>query len=364
MTRQPWIGGRGFDLAFILAPPFVITLLVLALPGFFTSRAVSPLLWAVLVVGVDVGHVYGTLYRTYFDRAEFRRRRRLYVLAPLLGFLVFAGLYSMGGMVFWRALAYLAVFHFVRQQYGFMMLYSRWDRRDKWLDQAAIYAATLYPLVWWHTHERAFSWFMPGDFVAVGTPVLADLALALYATILLAYVGKEGLAWRAGAAFNLPRNLVLGGTALSWWGGIVAMDSDLAFTAVNVIAHGVPYMALIWLFGRNRGRARQAPVLLGVLPWRRLFTLGCLPLFLGLPLLFAYAEEGLWDGLVWAEHPGLFPAFTALPTTDSADLLVWLVPLLALPQITHYLLDAYIWRFGGPGNDWKSIMFPDGPRIG
>ena len=290
MTRQPWIGGRGFDLAFILGPPFAITALVLAVPGFFTSRAVSPLLWAVLVVGVDVGHVYGTLYRTYLDRAEFRRQRRLYVLAPLLGFLAFAALYSLGAMVFWRVLAYLAVFHFVRQQYGFMMLYARRERRHKWLDQAAIYAATLYPLVWWHTHQRAFSWFVPGDFLVLGVPLAADAALALYVAILLVYAGREVAACCAGTPFNLPRNLLLGGTALSWWGGIIALDSDLAFTAVNVVAHGVPYTALIWLFGRNRGRGRRAPVLLGVLPWRRLFTLGCLPLFLGLPLLFAYAE--------------------------------------------------------------------------
>ena len=32
-------------------------------------------------------------------------------------------LYSRGELVFWRALAYLAVFHFVRQQYGWMALY-------------------------------------------------------------------------------------------------------------------------------------------------------------------------------------------------------------------------------------------------
>ena len=33
-----------------------------------------------------LGHVYTTLYRTYFDPQEFRRARTPYVLAPLLGF--------------------------------------------------------------------------------------------------------------------------------------------------------------------------------------------------------------------------------------------------------------------------------------
>src|SRR5579863_5740906 len=114
---QPWIGGCAFDAGFILAPAYVITVCVLCLPDFFRSHDVSPLVWAVLIIGVDVAHVYSTLYRTYFDPVEFRRCRSLYLLAPLLGFLAFVALYSLGAMVFWRVLAYLAVFHFIRQQY-------------------------------------------------------------------------------------------------------------------------------------------------------------------------------------------------------------------------------------------------------
>ena len=350
MTRQPWIASAGFDGAFILAPGFVVTLVVLSFPGFFTSHAVTPALWAVLVVGVDVAHVYSTLYRTYLDPAEFRQRRTLYVLAPVLGWAVFAGLYSLGAMVFWRVLAYLAVFHFIRQQYGFMMLYGRGERRHRLIDQAAIYAATLYPLVWWHTHQRDFSWFVPGDFVAVPDGLVGDLALWVTLGIGVAYLAKEAVGWRGGAAFNWPRNLLLAGTAFSWWGGIVALNSDLAFTAVNVLAHGVPYMALIWLFGRNRSELEPG------VPGGRLFKLGFLPVFVGLPILLAYVEEGLWDGLVWADHPGLFRLFHWAAVVQDRDVLVLLVPLLALPQITHYVLDAFIWRLGTPGTPWRRIL--------
>ena len=354
---QPWLSSRGFDGAFILAPGFAVTLAVLCFPGFFTSHEVTPALWAVLVVGVDVGHVYSTLYRTYLDPAEFQQRRTLYLIAPLLGWLAFAGLYSLGPMVFWRALAYLAVFHFVRQQYGFMMLYGRRERSFRILDKAAIYAATLYPLLWWHTHARHFAWFTPGDFVALSEPVLADAGLMVYAATALAYGAKEIWLHRAGEPFNWPRNLLLAGTALSWWVGIVALDSDLAFTAVNVVAHGMPYVALVWLYGRNQARGNVPARLFG-LSRVRLFTTACLPLFVGLPLLLAYLEEGLWDGFVWSEHPGLFAAFTALPSIDDRDVLVWLVPLLALPQITHYVLDAYIWRLRQPGTPWKRTLLP------
>src|ERR1700722_7360639 len=358
-SRQPWIGGSAFDTGFILAPAYVITACVLCFPGFFRSHEVTPVLWAVLIVGVDVAHVYSTLYRTYFDPREFRRRQTLYLLAPVLGFLSFAALYSLGAMVFWRVLAYLAVFHFIRQQYGFMMIYRRDERRYAALDKAAIYAATLYPLIWWHSHARHFAWFVDGDFFSLPHPWIAEATLPVYAAIIVAYLIKEWLLWRRTGRINVPRNLLLAGTALSWWTGIIVLDSDLAFTATNVLAHGIPYMALIWLFGRNQARGGGMSPVLGFIAPARLFSVAWIPLFVGLPVLLAYLEEGFWDGFIWTEHPTLFGIFQALPAVDNADVLVWLVPLLALPQITHYVLDAFIWRLGRRETPWQRMMFPD-----
>ena len=68
-----------------------------------------------------------------------------------------------------------------------------------------------------------------------------------------------------------------------------------------------------------------------------------LPL-LGLIGLLAYLEEGVWDGLVWREHGRVFGWFQSLPTVADPAVLAWLVPLLALPQATHYVLDGFIWR--------------------
>ena len=50
---------------------------------------------------------------------------------------------------------------------------------------------------------------------------------------------------------------------------------------------------------------------------------------------------------MWRDHPRLFP-FPAL------DLSAWqaiVVPLLALPQATHYVLDGYLWRLDGSNSD-------------
>ena len=88
--------------------------------------------WVAAVLLIDVAHVWSTLFRVYLDPAEFRRRRGVYLLVPVVGLVAGIALYDAGPHVFWRCLAYLAVFHFVRQQYGWVMLYrARCGERDR-----------------------------------------------------------------------------------------------------------------------------------------------------------------------------------------------------------------------------------------
>ena len=361
--KQPWIYSARVDGIFILAPALVITVIILCFQHAITSfDTIPPWLWGVLIVGVDVAHVYSTLFRTYADGQEFQARKTLYTVVPLACWVIGTLLYSVDSLWFWRAIAYLAVFHFMRQQYGFMMIYGRKERGLKPLfrlvDKAAIYIATLYPLIYWHTHlPRHFDWFVEGDFVAVHAQWLHQLSFVLYVVILGAYLIKE--VWLALAAHdvNIPKNTLLLGTAVSWWVGIVAFDNDLAFTAANVLAHGIPYMALIWIYGRNQGSLAPLKTVFGKMPFRKFFSLSLLPVFIGLLILFAYMEEGLWDAMVWSDHKTLFAPFHILPAIDSKTTLAWLVPFLALPQTTHYALDAFIWRLKTGDTDWKRVLF-------
>lgn len=366
LRAQPWIFSARFDLGFILAPALIVTLAALSwsLLGNPASET-SPWVWLALVVGVDVAHVYSTLFRTYFDRAELSARPWLYGLTPLLAWLGGCLLYWCGSLIFWRVLAYAAVFHFVRQQYGFMMIYARRERGlppfFRRIDKATIYGATLYPLVYWHCHQRQFSWFVEGDFIRLDLPLLAIVTGIAYCAILAAYVVKEAILLHRGICFNLPRNLLLVGTAGSWFIGIVLFDNDLLFTGTNIIAHGIPYIALIWGYGRNQARlqGRRSSFLARWIA--RLFTWRAVPVYVAILFGLAYLEEGLWDGFVWREHASLFGAFRALPSLGSSDALIWLAPLLAMPQATHYILDAVIWRLQTRDTNWKQVLFAQEP---
>ncbi len=360
---QPWLSSATWDSLLIISPAFVasgVAILLCRQPGW--SEDSLPLwAWVCFVLFVDVAHVYSSLFRTYFDANAFRKNRMLLLTIPSVCWTVGCLLYSIDAMLFWRTLAYVAVFHFIRQQYGFMALYSRTEPADyhrlRWLDASVIYAATLYPILYWHTHlPRNFNWFVSGDFVESMPACVADSALVIYGLVMVTYLVKELVFLRTTGFFNLPKNLIVWGTALSWWVGIVAFNSDMAFTMTNVVTHGIPYMALIWLYHRKKRPSGDGSFTVrgGGMDLLRTLTLSYLPAFLIFLGILAYLEEGLWDGFVWREHLAFFAPFSHLPAIADPALLAILVPLLSLPQATHYVLDGFIWRVKDRNSIWSA----------
>ncbi|HSD28163.1 MAG TPA: hypothetical protein VLL75_12735 [Vicinamibacteria bacterium] len=339
-TRGPWLVSMRWDVA-VFGGSAALAFALLAL-GRHTSALDRPLpavTWLLTVVFVDVAHVWATAYRVYLDPEERGRRTGLYAGIPVAAYVVGVLLYSASAALFWRVLAYVAVFHFVRQQYGWVALYRRRlgvpSRLDRWVDDAAIYSATLYPLLFWHAHlPREFEWFIPGDFIPGLPPGAAEALWPLHVAIALAFVARQAYLVARGRPVSPGKVLIVATTWLTWYAGIVVFDSDYAFTVTNVLVHGIPYLAFVWRYGRARFAQSTAAVAALFRPHR--FLLYLAPL-----LAVAFAEEWGWDRLVWHEHGGLFPGPSFAP---GAAALALLVPLLALPQATHYVLDAWIWR--------------------
>jgi hypothetical protein len=338
-----WIFSPGVD-AFAFVTPAAIALLLTALAPALGLASESPeWLWIGAVLCVDVAHVWSTLFVSYLDPHELRAHPARYALVPTLGWVAGVALYSSAGPLgFWRALAYVAVFHFVRQQYGWLALYrARSGEKGRYgavIDACAIYAATLYPLLFWHAHlPRDFAWFMPGDFWQ-GLPLaVVDIARALYVLALAAYAGRALYhRWR-NAPVPWGKHLLVATTAATWYAGIVGSNSDTTFTLCNVLAHGIPYAVLVFVYRRHalaQGGGTRAFLLGGSLAGAALRFVACL-------WLLAFLEELLWDRGVWHERPELFGGAWELGSLETL-----LVPLLAVPQLTHYLLDGFLWRRG------------------
>jgi len=338
----PWLFSPALDLTVFLGSALLSLALLAVGWRFGILNGESPdWTWISAVLLIDVAHVWSTSFRVYFDKAEFKRRMWLYLFVPAAGYILSVALYSEGALTFWKVLAMLAVFHFVRQQYGWVNLYRRkggeTSRVTWWIDAAAVYLASVYPLAFWMTRlPRNFEWFVQNDFFAIPA-VVEKVLFPMYALTLTVYVIKSFFLYIRDGFLNIGKDIVVATTAICWYVGIVVFNSDYAFTVTNVIIHGVPYFALIYVYARWR-REKTGKVY-------RAFSSHWL-VFLATLWAIAYVEELFWDRGVWHDHAWLFGG--GWEWSPMIQMLV--VPLLALPQLTHYVLDGFIWRRrGNPG---------------
>jgi hypothetical protein len=337
-TSNAWLFGPRTDvLVFAGSALFSVALCLLG-PALGVGSDTPLWAWFLLVLCVDVAHVWATLFRVYLDKEEVRRRSGLYLAAPLGAFLIGVLAYQISAGFFWSVFAYTAVWHFIRQQVGWMVLYGRRAQLptlDVRLDAAAIYASTLGPVVWWHANlPRPFWWFFENDFIGGLPHEVGTAALAVHATVLATWLLRQAVNLRAGRNAPIGRWLLLVATWVVWFGGIAWAKDDYAFTVMNVVLHGVPYFALLYTYAKSRWKEG------GYGRWALMLRAG-LPAFMTFLIALAFLEELLWDTLVWHERPQLFgePGLHLPPA-----LMALVVPLLALPQATHYVLDGFIWR--------------------
>lgn len=341
MSRPtPWLFDRRTDLL-AFGGSALLSFAALAVGAWqgWLDTELPPAILVLTIVGVDVAHVWSTLFRVYLDPVERAQRPLLYGFTPVFAWVGGVALYQAGPLEFWRVFAYLAVFHFVRQQYGFLALYRAraGETRFRRLDTAALTAATVYPLLFWHTHlPRGFDWFVTGDFIVLPS-VLETVGFPVYLALLGAYLVRTLWARVRWGEHNPGRDLLMATTTLCWYVGIVVFNSDYAFTVTNVFIHGIPYIVLIRRYGLTHGATEG----LG----HRVLAAGWLP-YLAVLWGLAYFEELLWDRAVWHDHPGLFGAGLGGATLGSLVVaaLPFVVPLLAVPQLTHYILDGFIWK--------------------
>src|SRR5437763_4144219 len=224
--------------------------------------------WAILI---DAPHVFGTFSRTYFDKSEWRTRKRL--MLGSLGFFIFGpAMVLLGaGFTFFFIAALWAYYHLVKQHYGFMVLYKKKNNDlaalDNALDRWLLMFAFNYPFVAFIANDPSAMARVP--------PVLRAGANSI-ATLLLAGSIALGIAWTARQIqrawlrqpLNVPKYLLLAAAIpMHWIALLTPMPAKpIALVAILTIYHNLQYHRLIWFHnqkymergqpGRTAGGAR------------------------------------------------------------------------------------------------------------
>ncbi|MCZ6635557.1 MAG: hypothetical protein O7G87_19320 [bacterium] len=208
-------------------------------------------------------HRYFTFPLVYLDRAEFRRRPAVYVLIPILCF-VFVGLCYFLRIdepemfAFWYLFNY---FHFVRQKYGILRIYSgkaRWGHKR--LDEWTMYAWGLAGFCYLFASEAEVKvMYYLRNLVGFTPPnSIAHLLYGAAGLLTLFWLIHE---FRAPEGISLPKLLFFASVVFLY--GIGPTLSAGAIYIATSINHASEYIALVALTIKNKTRtsAMDAPLL-------------------------------------------------------------------------------------------------------
>jgi hypothetical protein len=285
--------------------------------------------------------VYSTLFRTYFSRTGLVEYNSLLWKLPLLLFVVIFSLALISVNWFWTVLAYIAVFHFIRQQAGFARLYTR---KHFTIHEWVIYLVTFGSVLIWHLDSsKVFKWFTQDDFFKFKVLsssqkflLMQTVDVVIVSIFFLYFLWTLWQLAKHKFKIDWPAYLLTFATAVSWYFGIVVANSDFIFTFTNVLTHGVPYLALVW-HTQNKEKSIFAST----------------ELFMFILLVLAFFEEALWDSFIWRDHDIFFESFYFLPQLENKIAIALVLSLLILPQLTHYVLDGFIWKSKGKSQSWS-----------
>lgn len=343
INNKHWLFSLKLDLFGLFIPVWICWGICFYLPENTLAQELPLWAWVAIILLIDVSHVWSTLFKSYFDKDS--RKNHSYILkaAPLLVLIGAFALVSASEIWFWRILAYLALFHFIKQQYGFLALYKSkhkdWTPKKIFKDKWVIYFSMIYPVVFWHlSPSRNFSWFVEGDFFSLAIHnSMWEFCHIIYFLILIGWCIEEYSSKRKqNKPIIIGKILWLITTGLNWFLGIVYFNSDIAFSLTNVVAHGLPYMILIIFFTKKKDQFQGKPT-----P-----AISHIVKIVTIVALLAILEEYCWDMFVNRDKQMFFENIIQYPIAafEHPYLRALGIAVLIVPQATHYILDAYIWK--------------------
>jgi hypothetical protein len=387
--KSHWFKNAKFDLLF-LTSPYIMTCLVLLIPFHTESElasfwAIAPFYWwFVIDIVFDWAHVWSTLYRTVFDGDTMNTHNKgFWVSLPIISFIVIFIFGFISKEILLRFLFYSVYYHGVKQLYGIISLYRTRHKLNSgelseaenlhfkkmaFWDRVMVNCCFFVPFFLWHFRahpglniifrlDQAYirDFFLSPEYFA---GVFGYSWNEIGALVLFLFVGLPTLRWSwlhfskiveipIGKVIWVYANVITY-IALFWFNSTHILAMDLL-----LVVHALPYMALIALYRykMQEEETEEAPtiksfIFSGWKSWGLVFVAAVFQVFL-LDVVFLQVSIGAY--------------FAPVSFLNMVQTSPWVrgtvCGLLFLPNVTHFLVDAYIWRFDGKNPHLFQYMF-------
>lgn len=277
-------------------------------------------LWYLLVAGfADSGHIYTTVWRTWFHPAE--RQRSIASWAVPLGVAATFFTWSALKLPFmWSFVIYATIHHNWKQYYGVTRWYETINRHAVRWSGFFSKALMITPVIAYHFRSTSVDGFYSdGDLFLYPNNTLLTLTTFVYAGLVAAWIFCEVRNYRQGYR-EWNRMLSIALSSSLYFGAFFFGRTEMEVLFPPVFGHGIGYMAMMTL-ATQRTR----------------------------PKYFSKFAKGFAVIAGTAASFGLFEFFVErkfinfAPTSNSA-LEALIIGLYLVPLFSHFIYDRYLWK--------------------
>lgn len=308
------------DALLILFPGFLAAsyfMVVEANSGFYE-------LMAFVVMGlIDSGHVYSTLWRTYFHSDE-RRSSAIYIWVPVIIFFIAFSWFYFQIPYIYSFIFYATAYHHIRQYFGVVKWYEKLEQSYTKLSGTFLYLLSICPAVAAHfRHNLTIEFYTKKDLLMYPNKELFNTVVFINLFLIFVYCFYEFWLWKRGR-FKLNRTLAVVSPVILYSMVFYLGKNSFQILLPLMVAHGIPYFSMLGV-SLKRTRSSKFPDFKSVIKAILLTS-----------LLFGSFEFYFESEIIDFDDSYLFVR------PDVIDCL--LIAFYTIPLMAHYTLDAFIWK--------------------
>ncbi|MGZ3690158.1 MAG: hypothetical protein ACXVAX_01565, partial [Pseudobdellovibrio sp.] len=281
-------------------------------------------LWMLALVSIfDSGHVYITLWRTWWNTGLAEKPRAFYFV-PAGVFLSVLIWNYFSFPYLWTFVVYYTVYHNVRQLYGINKWYQLIENRfDKASDYFLYGVCGLSFLALHFKPDFHYAYYTGHDLLVYPHAFLFSVCKAAVLFLVVLYLIYEASLYRRNKKIFLNRFYFILSAMAVYMASCLWADNELQLLAPLILTHAFHYLALTVLTGAKTNTLLKLNSYFKV----TLLVLSSLLIFGAFEF---YTENNYLD-------------FFSHTLVGSLLIAIYLVPLL-----THFILDAMIWKRNYP----------------
>ncbi|MBT7609054.1 MAG: hypothetical protein HN576_04820 [Bacteriovoracaceae bacterium] len=320
---NPWIlNSYRKDLFLILVPGFFVFIIFYLISNSGDDQYLEYFSFFVFAI-IDSGHVYTTLWRTYFNKDE-RSQDKRYLYVPIGIFVVIFSWHSLQLPYLWSFLFYTTIYHHLRQYYGVLKWYEKKSQSFSIYSGRILYVLCALPMIASHFRSNlTMHFYTANDFLSYPDPFLLLVTGSLHFILFFIWLGYELYCYK-NKTFNKNRFFALL-IPITLYSLVSYLAKDTAEVLMPlIIAHGIPYIAMMTI-AMKRGQSDQYKSYKKII-----ILLVSTAIFFGC-LEFSFERYGI----------DLDDKYILISPKTWESLLVGLY---LIPVLCHFYFDSIIWR--------------------